>query len=105
MVAIAIVLKLLSVLLRPRVAECPPDWIARGVRPHGETVCYLPTELGDGDRCTRSRVCGDGPEPLAELPMRVFCEPGEIAVVIADRRIACRVRRPTDVQWAVSGSE
>lgn len=80
-------LELRSWLTRPREVTCPPGWYVNGAPPSGITQCIAVPPPDDD--CYRDNPCtGDG--ELLTLPVRVWCEEGEMPVVIDERHAGCR---------------
>lgn len=79
-------------LLRPHHLECPVGWYPAGVRPTGETSCFVPAPSRD-DRCHGYGRCDDGDPPLIEIAVRIYCDDDELAIVHEPRGIKCVVAR------------
>lgn len=88
----SLVIRIYSAITQPRVARCPDGFaLLLGVPPHGETECVSTWDPRPDD--TKGR-CEHEHWDAGRLPMRVWCEPDELAVVIDDRTVDCRARPP-----------
>lgn len=80
-------LRVVSAIARPRIATCPPSFYVEGVRPTGETSCVSTFDPRPDD--TRGE-CRHAQWDAGRLPLRVWCESGERAVVVDERTVGCR---------------
>ncbi len=79
-------LALVHATTHPSEAMCPVGFYVEGVRPNGVTRCI---QVPAHDVCNTRGGC-DSVAPLVSVPLRVWCSAGQHAVVVDERRIACR---------------
>jgi hypothetical protein len=88
---LGLLLSLASWIVAPSRAICPVGWSVDGVRPSGRTHCVAPAFASPSNECTGSDPCDlSHVVPSIRLPIRIMCRPGQIAIVVDYRRIACR---------------
>jgi hypothetical protein len=80
-------LRLITSVSQPRVAQCPSGWYVNGVRPAGDSSCIDARDPRPED--TRGE-CHHEHIEVDALPIRVWCDEDELAVVRDERTIACR---------------
>jgi hypothetical protein len=80
---------------RPSSLTCPEGTRPRGVRPSGHTTCdELPPPPVPGE-------CRGGPCDFSDVPergqlsVRIWCAPGEQAVITGERSVGCQAVRET----------
>lgn len=86
---VAYLLARLATEPRPRTVACERGFYLNGVRPSGETECIQVSPVTPGDECGRGETCsGDWPD-MPSYPVRVWCDEGEMAVVVDERTARC----------------
>ncbi len=81
-----VLLRVVSAIARPRIATCPPSFYVEGIRLSGVTECVSTYDPRPDDTLGE---CHHAHWDAGRLPMRVWCEPGELAVVKNERTVGC----------------
>ena len=89
MIVALISLALVHSVTHPTSYECGPLEYVEGVRPDGRSRCILaPAGRGENE-CVRGQRCGPFPEQPS-VAIRIWCPRGQRAVVVTERKVACR---------------